>query len=121
MAASPFITAFRFAEEGYTHVTHSALAPNPGDYNLNHSVNDDDRQLWESTFGSTVDHRADGNRDLVVDAADYVLWRKMNGAGSAAIGEVPEPAGVALVAILGIAGSCPKRRNRRLNSRSKLA
>jgi hypothetical protein len=40
---------------------------------------------------------ADGNRDGVVDAVDYVLWRKNAGAQAAGVGTnaVPEPSIVA--------------------------
>jgi hypothetical protein len=51
----------------------------PGDYDDDGVVdNDDYNNLWRRNFGSSV-AAADGNGNGVVDAADYVLWRKMLG------------------------------------------
>jgi hypothetical protein len=54
--------------------------------------------LWRGSFGSVNDLRADGNGHGTVDAADFVIWRKSFGAGSAAAAipsgsqvAVPEP------------------------------
>ncbi|MGI9455914.1 MAG: lamin tail domain-containing protein, partial [Aeoliella sp.] len=49
--------------------------PLPGDYNTDGSVTVADYVLWNSTFGSTTDLRADGNENNVVDTADYAIWR----------------------------------------------
>jgi hypothetical protein len=46
-----------------------------GDYDDNEGVTDVDYMVWKLTFGSTNDLRADGNGDLIVDAADYTPWR----------------------------------------------
>jgi hypothetical protein len=61
-------------------------------------VNAADYKLWRSTFGTTGSNLlADGNHNNVVDAADYVIWRRYSasgsGAGSLTTGsDVPEPA-----------------------------
>ena len=40
--------------------------------------------MWRANFGSTTIVNGDGNANGVVDAADYVLWRKNRSAGAAA-------------------------------------
>ena len=48
-----------------------------GDYDLSNTVTDNDFNTWRSFYGTiSPSHRADGNSNSVVDAADYVLWRK---------------------------------------------
>ena len=46
-----------------------------GDYNEDLIVNIADYDLWRASFGSTTEFRADGNIDGVVDATDYTIWR----------------------------------------------
>lgn len=70
----------------------------PGDYNTDLIVNDEDYDAWVGAYGTTTSgtHNgplADGNYDEMVDAADYVLWRKFVGAAGAGSTNVPEPAG----------------------------
>jgi GH18 family chitinase len=79
-----------------------ALEPVPGDYDGDRDVDIDDFNLWRTTFGSDSDLRADGNGDLIVNGADYVIWRKYSapGGGVAATAAVPEPHSLCLVAIL---------------------
>jgi GH18 family chitinase len=76
-----------------------ALEPVPGDYDGDRDVDIDDFNLWRSTFGSVTDLRADGNGDLVVNAGDYVIWRKHSapGGGSSAPASVPEPRAAYLI------------------------
>jgi hypothetical protein len=54
-----------------------------GDYDRDLDVDPDDRDTWQTHFGDTSGPGldADGNGDSVVDAADYVLWRKIYGNG----------------------------------------
>ncbi len=88
-----------------------------GDFDQNMVVNGDDYALWRSTYGNGssglhVGALADGNYNGVVDAADYVLYRKNvgktgpthPGTGSATdMSTVPEPTAVfLLVAGLGM-------------------
>ncbi len=75
----------------------------PGDYTADGFVNEDDIAAWRAAFGSSGSNLlADGNKDGVVDAADYVIVRKYlgtsvhdSGNGS---GNVPEPATAYLLA-----------------------
>jgi cytochrome c peroxidase len=80
-----------------------------GDFTGDGIVDDNDYNLATAEFGDVTSLQADGNGDLIVDAADYVLWRKFVGStwldlatspepGSS--GGVPEPSGVALASIL---------------------
>jgi hypothetical protein len=51
-----------------------------------------DHELWAASFAeSAFGLPTDFNHNGAVDAADYVLWRKMNAAGTSAIGQIPEP------------------------------
>jgi hypothetical protein len=51
--------------------------PDPGDYDRDGIVEADDYGVWRSSFGLMgAEPVADGNQDGVVDAADYVVWRK---------------------------------------------
>jgi hypothetical protein len=65
--------------------------------------------VWRSAFGSaTILHGsgADGNYDGVVNAADYLVWRKSHAdraEGAAAVAAaVPEPATGAMFGLLAI-------------------
>jgi hypothetical protein len=46
----------------------------PGDYEGDSNVDGHDFLLWQQTVGSTIDLRADGNVDGVVDGADLSFW-----------------------------------------------
>jgi GH43 family beta-xylosidase len=71
--------------------THTLAAPSNGpdaerpmlvgDYNASGAVNVADRNTWRATFAADLfaGTAADGNGDGHVDAADYVLWRKLVG------------------------------------------
>lgn len=54
-----------------------------GDYNRNGIVDAADYVAWRKSLGSTTNLVADGNRDGVVDAADYMFWRVNFGLPSA--------------------------------------
>jgi hypothetical protein len=72
----------------------SVVAPsNPGDYNLDGTVNAADYTVWRNSLGQEVSKYsgADGDGSGVIDAGDYGVW-KMNfgnttppGAGSASV------------------------------------
>jgi glucose/arabinose dehydrogenase len=74
----------------------------PGDYHRDGVVDQLDIDAWFTSFGRTgANLAADGNGDGVVNAADYVLVRKLQGTsvldGAGAGGQVPEPASALLV------------------------
>ena len=54
------------------------------DYDIDGDVDNNDYEVWRANLGSNLLLAADGNKNAVVDAGDYVLWRKAMPAGSAA-------------------------------------
>jgi hypothetical protein len=46
-----------------------------GDYNKNGVVDAADYTVWRDTLGSTIDLRADGNGNGVIDQSDYDVWK----------------------------------------------
>src|SRR5690349_1678566 len=57
-----------------------------GDYSANHVVDAADYVLWRKSAGSTGAQPADGNGDLIVNDADRDIWRQNFGQG-----ELPGP------------------------------
>ena len=51
-----------------------------GDYDRNGVVDAAEYEVWRAEFGSAASPAADGNGDGTVDAADYVVWRQHHGA-----------------------------------------
>jgi len=99
-----------------------------GDYSENQVVDQFDYEIfWRQFFGSTSVLLADGNLDGVINAADYVVWRKnlglsLRGAGadsasgaasemSLGVSAVPEPSGVILgiIALSCLGFGCKRR------------
>ena len=85
------------------------MATYPGDFNLDGSVNDLDRDIWfANAFTGTTWQQGDANYDGVVNGLDLDLWKAhanlppLAGAspsGSSAVGaSVPEPGTLALLA-----------------------
>jgi hypothetical protein len=78
-----------------------------GDYNFDGVINSADGTTWTHQFASDGPWPingdfANGNRDSIVDAADYVIWRKFAGGGPGALtanstlSGVPEPTSVVI-------------------------
>lgn len=67
----------------------------PGDASGDGKVNDADYTCWADRFG-TCDPRVDFSGDGIVDDADYTLWADNYGHG--AMGTVPEPATLSVLA-----------------------
>ena len=87
-----------------------------GDFNHDGHVDAQDYNVWQSSFGSSVDTGtgADGNGNGVIDAADYVVWRNNPVAASSgsSLAAVPEPRGLLLMASI-VCGVYVKRLRRR--------
>lgn len=48
--------------------------PDPGDFDVDGDADNQDYQVWSSSFGS-ANASADGNQNGIVDAADYTTWQ----------------------------------------------
>jgi peptidyl-prolyl cis-trans isomerase A (cyclophilin A) len=75
-----------------------------GDYNRDGVVNAADLAVWKADFGSTTKVDADGNGNGRVDGQDFLAWQRTLGQNlgppiAAAVHGVPEPSGLALVAL----------------------
>ena len=57
-----------------------SLAIKPGDYNADGLVDAADYVVWRRALDSTTDLRADGNGDRVIDTGDFDVWRANFGA-----------------------------------------
>lgn len=78
----------------------SAVAGVLLDYNLDGSIDTGDYNLWQATYGSTTDLRADGNGDGIVNTADYAVWRDaFDAALTSQAQSVPEPTALAAVSL----------------------
>ena len=93
------------------------VAPLPGDYNGNGTVDAADYVVWRQTLGQSVSSSgsgADGDGDGTIDTGDFDIWRAHfgqtagSGAGAMANAAVPEPATVLLL-MFAAAGSCLRR------------
>jgi hypothetical protein len=78
--------------------------PIAGDYDFDGFVGNQDFSVWQAEFDTTGEQDADGNRNAVVDAADFTIWRDHFGSGIApgAAALAPEPA-AAIIAFPAIA------------------
>jgi hypothetical protein len=73
----------------------SQANPLPGDYNFNGVVDAADYVVWRKTSGATIDLRADGNTNGIIDQGDYNLWRSHFGQ-VLAVGSAAEVTGTSL-------------------------
>ena len=91
-----------------------AAAALTGDYNRNGVVDAADYTVWRDTLGSTTNLAADGNGNSVIDAVDYGVWKRNFGdtSGAGSSAAVPEPAAAVLVAI-GLLAAAGSTRKRR--------
>jgi hypothetical protein len=79
-------------------------------------VDADDYDVWRTTFGSNTMLAADGNKDNIINAADYVNWRRavQPVGGDALAVAVPEPRAIAILAFAAFATVFPTRSWKRL-------
>jgi len=90
--------------------TYTVVAEVPvGDYTADFAVDIADYAAWRLWFGSTTDLSADGNGSEVVEAADYLLWRKHlatarlpSAKAGGVLYVVPEPSGCYLLGLLAL-------------------
>jgi hypothetical protein len=85
---SPIHDLYRTDPAFYFTFQLSPLSRAYGDYNDDGVVNADDYILWRKTVGSQTDFRADGNGDGVVDTLDYNYWRQRFGTTSPGTGSL---------------------------------
>jgi sugar lactone lactonase YvrE len=87
-----------------------------GNYDGIGGVDEGDYQRLVRDFGKLVapGNGADGNGDGVVDAADFIVWRKFfdSGPGAGGGGSVPEPATASMVLIALLASAANRGRTR---------
>jgi hypothetical protein len=95
-----------------------------GDYDEDRTVDDADQLVWQAAYGTLPGgtqvrrgYGADGNRDGLINAADYVLWSKMLGqsTGSGGLSNVPEPstllAGIVALVMTAVATRSTRRQS----------
>lgn len=83
-----------------------------GDFDDNGAVDDDDLGYWRRGFGmTTAQHKlqGDGNRDGMVNGADFLMWQRQTSAAAGASLGVPEPATWWLAATMAAAASLSRR------------
>jgi hypothetical protein len=102
---SSFISPYNFLDEITTDLPIGVVFSNSmlfafmtqaGDYNGDSWVGWPDYQRWQETFGSTSILDADGNRDGIINSADYVIWRKIASLVQTQA-SVPEPAALSML------------------------
>lgn len=74
LAAGTDLTA-AISAGGLSEITSVDFRDLTADYDNNLIIDQLDYDVFVSTYGSTVDLRADGNNDGVINAADYTVWR----------------------------------------------
>ncbi|MBN1852354.1 MAG: autotransporter-associated beta strand repeat-containing protein [Pirellulales bacterium] len=105
---SPFLTG-----TGRLQVS-TYVAPIPGDFNHDGSVDRDDFIQWLGDFG--INGQSDADEDGDSDGSDFLVWQRHFGSGgsSSAISQaVPEPSSIVLVGGLAIIGLFKNLRSRR--------
>jgi hypothetical protein len=90
-ASDPFLVVFNNEVFDYSQMIPAALAINaaaflPGDYNRNYVVDAADYVVWRKTLGSTTNLAADGSGNGEIDGSDYGIWRSNFGTTEVASG-----------------------------------
>jgi hypothetical protein len=74
------LNAFQFTMPAYSVTTFVLISDGlPGDYNRDGLVDAADYTVWRNSFGQTGNVPADGNEDNIVDDKDYTLWKSHYG------------------------------------------
>jgi hypothetical protein len=70
------LNAFQYTMPAYSVTTLVLISDGlPGDFNYDHVVDAADYVIWRKSVGQTGDVAADANEDNIVNGADYMLWR----------------------------------------------
>jgi hypothetical protein len=85
----------------------------PGDFDNDNDVDGNDLMTWRNSFGPSS-AAADADDDGDSDGQDFIIWQQnVGGAGGAsAAAAVPEPGGLALLALAALSCSIKRRVNR---------
>jgi hypothetical protein len=107
----PYATTRSWNAIRLTQVTPVPGPPVTGDYNGNGVVDAADYVLWRK--GSP---QADGFDDDIIDEFDYFIWQEnfgdtSGGSGLGAAAAVPEPAALGLLVLVGLVGCLSRRRH----------
>jgi hypothetical protein len=90
-------------------ISHAFSPEENADYNGNGTIDGADYVVWRNTRGQMDEGDglpADGNGNGIVDPFDYRIWRGnfgYGGAGSATVLSVPEPSGLLVLSLAGLA------------------
>ncbi|MCA9234212.1 MAG: sulfatase-like hydrolase/transferase [Planctomycetales bacterium] len=86
----------------------------PEDFNADHAVNGADLSVWETSFGQ-LGGRGDADADYLVDGSDFLAWQRSYGQSSN-FAATPEPASLAIAAVLAACAVGYRRTNSRKSS-----
>ena len=84
LADLPGLPAGQMWQVRYAAAATTLAVTRAGDYNDDGVVNAADYVVWRRLLGSSYDPRADGDTNGVINAADYAVWRANFGAVAAA-------------------------------------
>jgi hypothetical protein len=85
--------------------TMERFAVDAGDYFLDSEISWEDYNVWRSDIGLASSSSADGNRDGIVDAADYTIWRDALESPPLV---VPEPSSIGYVLFALVMAAAPR-------------
>ncbi len=94
---------------------HSHVVPVPGDFDKNGVVDGEDFLVWQANFnqhaGDATPNDGDANGDGLVNGEDFLIWQIAYGEGQNGTRSlaVPEPSGVATLAIVVLCGVVLRR------------
>jgi hypothetical protein len=109
------VNAFQYTMPAYSVTTLVLISDGlPGDFNRDGLVDAGDFTVWRDSLGQNGDLAADANEDNVVDAADYAFWQANFGRNEVAgAGALAAvPEPTGLVLLIGMCGLAPFSRRR---------